>query len=228
MRILIPALHYADYLAATLPGWRVVCPDAQVVVLTASEDDKTQAVAARFGAEVFLTDVWQADGARFNKARSLDAAMGMPTVGDLFASVDADVYPCGEFPAEAAIAPGTIYGCARYLCASPRELEAHLQGQTLRDRLPLLGPKVNGNDYNRLKNTPRMVLDSAQECLGFFQLFRWAGQRFGSYPTAGKCDSNFRQQFETRCGLTDFYMLHLGMPNRQNWAGRVAPAWGPA
>lgn len=228
MTILIPALNYADCLAVTLPAWKAMSPGATIRVITSPEDEATQDVAAGLGVDVVVTSVWTADGARLNKARALDEAMGSPAVGEVFASVDADVYPCGAFPSDQAIAPGTIYGCARYLCRSSSELRDHLEGRTSRKRLELLGPKVRGNDYNSLANLPRFVEETAKECLGFFQAFRWAGQRFGSYPTAGRCDTNFRQQFEHVVGLTAFYVLHLGTPNRLNWSGRVAPQWAIA
>jgi hypothetical protein len=228
MTILIPAVHYADYLAVTLPAWRAMFPSARIVVLTSSDDAETVAVADRVGVEVVTTELWTADGAKFNKARALDEAMGFPGVGEVFVSIDADVYPCGPAFAEDDLAPGTIYGCARYLCESPADLTAHLSGQAPRTRLSLMGPKNNGKDYNRLRNLPHLVKETAAECLGFFQAFRWAGQRFGSYPTAARCDTNFAQQFAARVGLTDFYVLHLGMPDRRNWSGRVTPTWGGA
>ena len=68
------------------------------------------------------------------------------------------------------------------------------------------------------------IEEVARECLGYFQLFRYRkGIRFGSYPTAGRYDLDFRQQFSKNRPLTSFYVLHLGEQSRQNWKKRRRP-----
>lgn len=236
MRIVLPAVEYADFLAVTLPAWQRLFAGASITVATAPQDHDTQALVARLGARLHVTEAWYRAGAHFDKAAALDEALGVTTRGNLGPPAkgercivaDADVYPFGHLPATK-LKPGAIYGCARYLCRTPADLTAHLKRQTPRARLPLMLPRYRGMDGPPVvpganKST---TLKTAKACLGYFQLFRYyPGQTFGSHKTAGKYDLTFRNSFAHRVGLWDFYVLHLGAPCRANWRGRVLPRWG--
>jgi hypothetical protein len=235
MRLVVPSVDHADFLAATLPAWQVLLPYASITVVTAPADCATQALAARLGARVVVTSAWYAHGHTFDKAVALDEAFGFtgnaipkPAKGERCLAIDADVYPFGPLPAEK-LRPNRIYGCARYLCATPAELEAHRAGRTKRSDLPLMLPRYRGCDAPDVvpgadKRTTRQA---AKSCLGYFQLFRYyPGQTFGSFKTAGKYDIVFREAFAERVALADFYVLHLGTPSRQNWkGGRTVGGW---
>lgn len=236
--LVIPSVDYADHLEVTLPAWQALLPSASIRVVTSTADEATQAVASRLGAMVMVTDAWYANGHTFDKAAALDEAFGFkappggvahpPERGERCLAVDADVYPFGSLP-EHRLTPNTIYGCARYLCRTPAELEAHRTGQTSRAELPLLLPRYRGSDGPEavVGADVSVVERTAKACLGYFQLFRYyPGQTFGSFRTAGKYDIVFRDTFARRATLRDFYVLHLGAPARANWRGRVQPRWG--
>jgi hypothetical protein len=233
MRVVIPSLHYGDFLAVVLPAWQRMLPVATVTVVTSAADVESQAVARAARADLCVTDAWAADGAILNKAAAMDVAFGIapghaaqPTAGELCLALDADVYPVGTFPADQTFRPDALYGCPRYQCPSPADLTRHLRGKTHRAELPLIPPKVRGQSHVMIRNTRSNALASAQSCLGYFQLFRFRpGLAFGSYPSAGKYDLCFRDQFRTRVALWDPYVLHLGEQNRANWRGRVIGRW---
>lgn len=240
MRIVIPSVHYADYLAVTLPAWQALRPRAEIIVVTSPDDQETVGVATAAGVRCHATDAWTRpvetfNGAPgrvvFNKALALDEAFGFvpgfaepPRHKEYCLAIDADVYPFGAWPNDAKRSD-TLYGCPRYECLTPDELIAHRDGRTPVDSLHLIPPKIRGESYARSTNlTPEQV---GAKCLGYFQLFRYLdGRRFGSYRTAGKYDMDFRNQFARRRGLTSLYVLHLGEQNRQNWQGRILPPWG--
>ena len=230
MRVVLVSVGYADHLAVTLPAWRQLLPDADLIVATSPEDRDSRRVAAACAPSIFvcLTDVWTADGASFDKARGLDEAFGWtagrgwlrpPVDGELCLSLDADVYPAGRLPSERWFVPDAIYGCARYLCESPERLTE------ARESLPLMTPRRRPELAPHDMEAARRA---ARRCLGYFQAFRYrAGLTFGSYPTSSEYDKVFRQQFSRRLALVDFYVLHLGPRDPANYVGRMLPAWPP-
>jgi hypothetical protein len=229
MIALLTSVDYADYLAVTLPAWQRMLPTATLRVVTSRTDRATRRVAERLAAEVHQTNAWRADGATFNRAKALDEAIGRPTPGEVCLSIDADVYPLGTFPSDDAIAPGVLYGCARYLCRTSADVAAHLDGRVPREALPLMDTRLtSASGYGITANTLSEIARTAGACLGFFQCFRYAGQRFGSYPTTGGYDTAFAAQFADRRPLQDFYVLHLGPSAGRNWGGRTLPRWRAA
>lgn len=242
MRIVIPSVHYADYLSVTLPAWRAFRPAADITVVTAPNDTETPRVVGSVpGVRCLVTDAWtrpvptmngEPGRVVFNKALAMDEAFGFvpgctdpPRLKEYCLALDADVYPFGIWPQDAKRSD-TLYSCPRYECLTRDELLAHQAGRTTTADLHLIPPKIRGDAYARLTSmTPEQA---AARCLGYFQLFRYLeGRRFGSYRTAGKYDMEFRHQFAQRRGLTSVYVLHLGEQNRQNWQGRVLAAlWG--
>lgn len=233
MRVVIPSVRYGDFLAVTLPAWQAFLPEADITVVTSPEDAETQAASRASGVQLHVTDVWTRDGAPFNKARALDEAFGFagafrrpPDPSQLCLSVDADVYPFGRLPGGQVIESGVLYGCARYMCGSSEELQDHIDGRTSRDALELIPPRTRGESAPRL-NAGMPAIEAGRRALGFFQLWRSsAGVVFGSYPSAGKYDIEFRRHFSRRLGLLSVYCLHLGDLDRRNWRGRVMPRWG--
>lgn len=213
MIVVIPSVGYADMLAVTLPAWRAALPwNADLRIVTTATDTATQRIATGCRATPVVTDAWRSDGAAFNKAAALDVAFGFDRPhagGTVCLALDADVYPVTPVRAEVVDA-GTLYGCARHLCADGAEL-ARFQ----RHEVSLIDlPRRNGGDRGA----------------GYFQLFRSTpGLRFGSFPTAGHYDLAFARSFARIQNLPDVAVLHLGRTTSRNWHGtRKVPVWSQA
>lgn len=231
---MVPSVQYGDFLAVTLPGWRAMFPTAKLVVVTSPEDLETQEVARRNGADVVETKAWYRGGRPFDKAAALDEAFGFterrtqPKEGERCLAIDADVYPFGKIPSPKKLQAETIYGCPRYVCNSQADLEAHIAGTTTRDDLDLMMPRRRGVGTPAQESGAGadLIRRAGRAALGFFQLFLYSGQRFGSFPSAGGYDIAFRNAFPHRGHFKNFYVLHLGESTRKNWKGRIVPAWG--
>lgn len=225
MRIVLTSVRYADFLAVTLPAWRALVPSG-LLVATSPEDEASQRIAADHNVPTVITDAWrrsdrtchQGDMPRFNLALGLDVAFGLfddamppPAEDELCGHLSADCYPVGRWPADRTFPADTIAGFWRYACATPAELRDAQQGRRAVSSFP------------RLKNAHGWPI-------GYCQLFRYrSGLRFGSFPTAGKFDIRFREQFTHKVMRDDVALLHLGPSSvRENWAGRVIPQWGAA
>lgn len=224
MRFAITSVHYADMLAVVLPAWKALLPSG-LLVATSPDDQASQRVARDHGVPVFVTDAWTRTDptchkvgreTTFNMALGLDESLGLvgdnrPAVGEIVGHVSADCVPFGRWPKDATFAPGAVYGFWRHECLSPKALHQHQAGQRGLGQFP------------RLKNSHGWPI-------GYNQVFRYApGIRFGSYPTAGKFDTDFSRTFARQEMRDELYFLHLGPINvRENWAGRVVPQWGAA
>lgn len=220
MRVVIPSVNYADFLAVTLPAWKRLLPSVDFLVVTSAADEATRNVAARNETAVVLSEDWLAGGATFNKAAALDRAFafdGSPprpiADGEWCLSLDADVYPFGKFSSLPGGYERVLYSVLRYGCPTREDFLGHLDG-----RLPL-------SHFDEIRMwKPGRVPDPAG-LQGYFQLWRFRpGDRFGSYPTAAKYDVHFGRQFPVRRYLDGLYVLHLG-EHRRNWNGRVTPPW---
>ncbi len=210
MRIVVPAVDYADFLAVTLPAWRRLFPAADLIVVTAPRDRRTAAIARDLGVGLVVTDAWHRDGAAFNKAAALDEAFGFAGLeaGALCLALDADVYPAGALNLEALDA-GVLYGCDRFYCPTAATLERQI-------RRP--DPEL----LDRMTRGARGA--------GYFQAFRARPDlTFGSYKNAGYYDLDFHRHFAGGVeALEGFYVLHLGRKSGKNWSGRTLPTWGAA
>lgn len=222
MRIVIPSVNYADFLAITLPAWRKLLPAEDFLVVTTPEDAETRAVAAANETGVVLTDVWYQDGATFNKARALDLAFGFDrdppwrvADGEWCLCLDADVYPFGKLALPDDDGERILYSVHRYACPDPESFRAHRAGELELDAFELI------------RMWRRRMPDPAG-MQGYFQLWRYRpGDHFGSYPSAAKYDVHFARQFPRRKYLDRPYVLHLG-EHRRNWSGRITPRWPSA
>ncbi len=212
MRVVIPSVDYADMLAATLPAWRRLLPEADLIVVTAKHDRATFAIARASGAALLVTDAWYRNGARFNKARALDEAFAFEErpAGEICIAIDADVHPFGAFqPHE--IGDGVLYSVDRFYVDTPATLA-------------------------RLVTRPELVLEERDRMTagrrgpGYFQAFRARPDlTFGSYPDAGYYDLAFHQHFAGGVAVLEgFYVGHLGRKSGKNWSGRTLPKWGAA
>jgi hypothetical protein len=239
VRIVIPAVSYADLLAVALPAWRALLPEASITVVTSpyESDLETVRVALQHGARPVITDAWYRGGAAFDKGSALNLAFGFepgrvapPRPREVCIATDADVVPFGRGPSM--VRKGALYGCPRYHCPDPDTLSAHRAGRLPRTALELLPPRTGGAGSEPIPHpTTAQVRRAAGKCIGYFQMWRHAeGLRFTASRTAGGYDTRFARLFpeHRRLALLDFYLLHLGARARENWRGRVLPVWGSA
>lgn len=211
MRIVVPAVDYADMLATTIPAWRRLFPSARLTIVTAHHDRRTIALARELGAGLVVTAAWYRGGRAFDKAAALDEAFDFPTCEpwELCIAIDADVYPFGRLELEA-LRAGVLYGCDRLYCESPAILERQI-ARPAREELDRMTAGRRG--------------------AGYFQAFRARRDlSFGSFPTAGFYDLAFHRHFAGGVeSLEGFYVLHLGRKSGKNWHGRrTLPRWGVA
>lgn len=232
MRLIIPSVGYADYLAETLPAWRAVLGGV-ICVVTAAHDRETFRCATSHHADIIVTDAWTRSGAVFNKAAALSEALSAAHVGEVCLVADADVVPFGSLPHESLIRDGVLYGAPRFECLTPDALRLHQLGVARLGRdLPLILPRQKGVSHVRLSRAPSG--DELRQCasrgIGYLHAFRYRpGLSFGESQTAGGYDTRFARLFRERDQLPGyFYLLHLGPQSRENWKGRVLPTWGVA
>ncbi len=170
---------------------------------------------------LYLTNAWTAldeschvgaTKVHFNKPLALDHALGLhgdrrPAPGELCVTLDADVVPGGQWPADDTFEPGVLYGVRRYKCDNHQELLAHRRGEV----------SLCHRDRDMRNNRPS----------GYCQAFRYApGIRFGSYPSAGYYDRDFGDRFATKVMRDDFSVIHLGRKGGFfNWRRRKIALW---
>lgn len=219
MFCVIPCVDYDDILAITLPRWQAILGDnpfmdCKVIVVTSPADERTQELCHQFrNIQTCITSAFYCDGAKFNKAAALDVALDDVMPGDVVLALDADSYPIGQLPKLEDIKSDTIYGCVRRACP---DLETFQRCLSFQD-LPILrgiGPFAK---RSRHKDTPEVLK-------GYFQLFRYNGTRFGSFPTAADYDRLFAEKYDQGITLDTIQVVHLGQ-NRTNWKGRKSPRW---
>jgi hypothetical protein len=226
MRAIIVSVNYADFLAVTLPAWKAILPPGTLSVATAPGDPSIE-LAVAHGVTPIVTDAWTrldetchvGGTPTFNAAYGMDVCLGLvdelidpPEYGEVVVNINVDCYPVGAWPQDKHILPTILYGAWRYHCLTAKDFTTFQADGSL-DRFP------------RMKN-------SGGRPVGYFNAWRWVkGRRFGSYPTAGKYDTNFielyyRKRWDYFEGLS---LLHLGpQAGWENWRGRSVPAWGAA
>jgi hypothetical protein len=234
MRIVIPSLNYADFLAVTLPAWCRIANPKEIRVVTHLDDQATIDIAHSCGCRIVATTAWNAGGAILNKSRAMDEAFGFippsaasfsnlpdrvpPEVHELCLALDADCYPVGRLPDPATVESKVIYGCHRYICETNEILTGYLDGSIQRDNLQEIvswGRRVTSSQHR----------DCPQVACGYFQLFRYArGMRFGSFPAANEYDVRFAFKFPRSGLVQDIHVLHLGQIGL-NWKGRTTDPW---
>lgn len=227
MRAVIVSVRYGDMISITLPAWKQMLPAGTLAVATSPEDTESQEVAARHGVPAIVTDAWtridptcHAGGtATFNAALGMDEALGLagdlrsrPAIGEVIININADCYPTGTFPAEDTIRAGILYGFWRHHCQTQKDFGLFLKG------------KKGVHDFRWMKN-------SGGRPVGYFQMWRYReGERFRSYPNAGKYDTHFCDRWKPNfCMRDEIKLLHLGeQKDWANWISRVVPRWEPA
>lgn len=214
MHIAIPSVNYDDFLRITLPAWCKLVPSQDITIVTAPNCPDRK-VAEANGCKVVETDVWYGGGAKLNEAAALDVAFADVPNGDICLSLDADIYPVGEFP-EQEFEDNILYGIARHQCPQPSEFADFIAGNREIESYP-------SEEFFGVMKPGRC----APICiLGYFQMFRMVHERhiFGNYPTAEFYDIAFAAKHNYGEVLSELCGLHLG-PTKQNWDGRHSERW---
>lgn len=227
LRAVIVSVRYGDMIAVTAPAWKAILPPGTLSVVTSPDDQESQDVCRALEIPVTITDAFtriddtcHAGGTpTFNCALAMDEALGLagvrhsrPELGELIVNINADCYPFGRWPDESELRPGVLYGFWRYHCLTPKDLGRFVAG------------KKTFREFPRMKN-------SGGRPVGYFQMWRYReGERFRSYPNAGKYDTHFCDRWAPHMVMRDeMGMLHLGeQKDWDNWRSRVVPRWGAA
>ncbi len=190
-------VDYAEYLAVSLDRWTAGL--ASLLVVTTERDHDTISLCHAHGIRCFITDVFYADGASFNKGRAMEAARRTMTWADWILLFDADVVPPAEWKGRLkGLDIGYLYGCRRF-AGTPEALEDRGQRGLLGD--------VAGVGYFQLFHSadPAALDDPLIEC-------HWLH--------AGNYDNRLMDRWRYRGRVRDlpFRLAHLG--ERENWFGR--------
>ena len=224
MRVVIPSVNYADYLAATLPAWCQILNAEHIRIVTTDSDYDSKRVADENGCQIIVTDRWKQDGAILNKAAAMDEAFGFtgslkpPDHDELCFSIDADTHPFGNLPQDSFFESDFIYGCHRYMCESPNKLHKVINGELKRHQMSRMISWGKRARQSHHRHNPQVLC-------GYVQAFRYkAGMSFGSYPAANEYDVQFALKFPYSKLIPSLWVMHLG-ENHVNWTGRVSEKW---
>lgn len=195
-------VDYADILALTLPY--NIHHFKSIVVATTPNDVETIKVCNDVGATVHLTEVFYANGAKFNKFAALEECLDIVQHDDWLAIMDADIAIPKIINTDFAI--GNLYSPFRRMLL---DISNGIPEENTWQQLPL---------YNYTK-----------EHLGYLQIFHPDDIHLGSRPWhglnwshAGGGDSFFQYKWSDKLKLRpDWECLHLG-PAEVNWCGRTS------
>lgn len=197
-----------DFLAITLP--RNKKHFKRTLVVTASHDLRTQELCKAEGVECYVTDVFYANGAAFNKGAAMEEGFEVLGRKGWICIWDADI-----------IMPDSI--------RQPLDLN----GLHTPARKILPDPKAFSDslDWNTLSSPTK-----PHEFDGYFQLFHAESVKAPWYSIdwshAGGCDSDFQFKFPgEHKHRSPFFVLHLGDEGApgiaarigRNWRGRTSP-----
>jgi hypothetical protein len=196
------SVDYTDVLRLTLPRQRKHF-DRHVIVTSSADAKNVQPVAETNDAEVFVTDLFYAKGADFNKYAALEAAMDAYGRTGFITLLDADIV----YPERAKLIPelGKIVGPNRYLYPEVTNIP----------------PESEWPLYRLHRNTA--------EWAGYSVTFHAQDPVLGPPPWhetdwrhAGGADSFFQRKWDRINKVrTTWNCLHLG-PCGANWCGRVS------
>jgi hypothetical protein len=212
-------VDYAEHLAHSLRRWHAGME--RLTVVTSSADKATQELCRRHNVETFVTDIFYANGASFNKGAALSEAFSAlklrEATDDWLLAFDSDIVPPADWRnrlERTNLQPGTLYGAWRY--------QGHLSANgTLIDKpgeLLLIGET---GIRNKREDHPWGYV------VGFFMLFHARDPLLPAadpifdmcWSHAGNYDTVFCDRWPVcRKIVLQMDTLHLGEVCR-NWAG---------
>lgn len=224
IEVLVPCVHYADFLALTAPTTRRMFKN--VTVITRPDDIASVKVANENGLGVYTTQAWHKDCAAFNKAAALNEYLDVlrsKSYNHWILLLDADIL-LRDSPGVwfCKLDPRVLYSACRRMCESEEQWNAFV-GKSLRwNDFPLYVPDGKGWRHRPTSNPAALC--------GYFQLWHFdhavGVHRLPESPTAANYDVEFALSFpdHLRRYIDDCETLHLGLVGT-NWFGRVSPIW---
>lgn len=204
IRSMVVCVGYADLLRRSLDRWLEGCE--RLTVVTSPDDAATLALCDNHDLTPFVTSIFYANGAKFNKG----AALAQATLhtrwregADWLLNFDADTVPPADWKTRlenTSLRPGTLYGAYRYQAPETGEL--------------------------RIDPTRQMPQGWV---IGFFSLYHATDVHlpplpaplFDTYwPHAGNYDTTFTRRWpRDKQVILPIPMIHLG-EERTHWCGR--------
>lgn len=205
---IVVCVNYADLLGVSLDRWD--CGLDDILVVTSNADKATQSLCQSHHVPYYVTDVFYANGAKFNKGAALSEAIiarRFRDNADWLLLFDADIVPPAnwrDIVERSRPQPGKLYGAWRWENPENTPLE-----------------KV---DWAKGRMIPQAWV------IGYFCLFHSKDPRVPPDPMfevhwthAGNYDTSFSWRWPRGPnGLQEFLSLrtvHLGL-QRENWLGR--------
>ncbi len=205
MKAVTVCVQYDDLLAISLPA--NIKHFEKTLVVSSPDDTATHELVNSIpGAELFITDAFYRNGARFNKGLGLEEGFDELGRSGWILIWDADiVLPDNLRIDESKLDPECLYGCHRRIMKDPSEA--------------LADPPRSWDSYPRHEEF---------ELAGYFHLFNAAASSIAKRPWygvdwmhAGGCDSVFQEKFpKDKKFRLNFDSLHLGEVD-VNWLGRT-------
>ena len=236
-------VNYGDILAEVAPHNRPLL-DRWIVATTAA-DEETREVCRKNSIETILCEDFYRDGAKFNKARGINAALQQLSGDGFVVHSDSDIafpFDMRECLKDADITKGNIYGCLR-VCVpgwdcwqktKQQGLYSRYQGWLTEYRDRAAGTYLGGQPCGP---------ETGYTPIGFFQLwhgsetFRWGSPR-KFYPIhhngAARTDTQFASLWDrkNRIMIPELLVFHLEHEEAKNqmgvnWNGRKSPRFAP-
>jgi hypothetical protein len=205
IRGLTVCVNYGDLLRRGLDRWHVGLD--RLVVVTSPADKGTQELCDQYNVEWYATDIFYANGAKFNKAAAMAEAIkycDLRHQAEWLLMFDADIVPPKNWREQVEnLRPqmGFVHGAKRWY--------------------------VPENISDAMLDLPSSRPISSVSVIGFFMLFHTNDPRLGPnpifdlhWPHAGNYDTVFARKWPSHCHrILPIQFLHLG-EERVNWTGR--------
>lgn len=198
-------VNYSDFLSLSIERWKEGL--TSLTIVTDSKDVETAALTEKHGANLFITDAFYEDGAKFNKGKALEQVRKILPWEDWFLFFDADIVPMKQWHTvleQWGPKPGSLNGAVRY----------QHDGHTV----------IHDVDFRHTERINDAPCDG-----GYFHLFHTSDPVVQVEPGAdlletcwshaGVYDSKFKMRWPSPKWLvTPVQLLHVG--ERENWTGR--------
>lgn len=200
-------VNYSDFLSISIERWKEGL--TSLTVVTDSEDEATHQLAERAGVNLFITNAFYEDGAKFNKGKALEQARKFLPWEDWFLFFDADIVPMHRWLSGLRILelkPGALYGARRFQHTGAGPMPILRIDPAM---FPLINDAPCDGGYFHLFHTSDPVV----------QVEPGADLLETCWSHAGVYDSKFKMRWPKDKWIGHVTnVLHLG--ERENWTGR--------